>query len=124
MITKVLFVFGVVATGACARDAGTSTPSLLLAERANAPADIQRDCDTATRRCSRCHPLDRILNTRVGSPGEWQTYARRMRLQPGSGIPPREEPAIVRCLVYRSFGPEGLRKMSSASEGTASEVSP
>jgi hypothetical protein len=31
-----------------------------------------------------------------------------MRLMPGSGIPPAEEPILTRCLTYRSVGDTGL----------------
>lgn len=39
-----------------------------------------------------------------------------MRLTPGSGIPLSEEPAIVRCLVFGSFGPPGLRQLEPSEE--------
>jgi len=45
---------------------------------------------------------------RVSRPIHWVRYVDRMRRQPESGIAPDEAPVIVRCLIYRSFGPEVL----------------
>ena len=75
---------------------------------ATAPVDIRMGCALAESRCTRCHPIDRVLNARVISPAHWEAYVHRMRLQPQSGIMPDEESPILRCLVYRSFGQEGL----------------
>ena len=77
----------------------------------NAPVDIRMGCALAENRCTRCHTIDRVLNARVDSPTHWQAYVHRMRLQPQSGILPDEEPPIMRCLVYRSFGAEGVASL-------------
>jgi hypothetical protein len=61
------------------------------------------------QRCSRCHPIERILNARVESREHWQRVVNRMRLMPGSRIAEEEEHAIVECLVYRTLGPRGDR---------------
>jgi hypothetical protein len=41
----------------------------------------------------------------------WEAYVHRMRLQPQSGILPDEERPILGCLVFRSFGAEGLASL-------------
>ena len=112
MTTSAALVVVLVGFGACAgeRDLGRR---LLLSEPASAPSDIPAACELAARRCSRCHPLDRLVQARVTSPGHWGTYVRRMRLTPGSGIPVTDEHAITRCLVFRSFGATGLAELEA-----------
>ncbi len=61
-------------------------------------SNLRADCELAEYRCSRCHTFERVGRARV-SPGQWHGYVRRMRLMPGSNIPPEEEPAIARCLI-------------------------
>ena len=73
-----------------------------------APVEIRLGCALAESRCTRCHTIDRVLTARIDSPQHWQAYVHRMRLQPQSGILPDEEQPILRCLVYRSFGPTGV----------------
>lgn len=75
-----------------------------------APSDRVR-CQLAEKRCSRCHPFDRVLSVTVSEPVGWKTYVHRMRLVPGSGIAPAEERTIVECLVGRSFGSEGIARL-------------
>ena len=116
MTTRSVVALGFVAAVSCASDTGRASSSFLLSEPSTAPAEIRADCAIAERRCSRCHPLDRITNTRVTSPGGWQSYVRRMRLTPGSGIPMSEEPAIVRCLVFRSFGSPAVQQLEESPE--------
>jgi hypothetical protein len=81
-----------------------------------APLEIRTGCALAETRCSRCHAIDRVLNTRVDSPGHWLQYVHRMRLQPQSGILPDEEDPIARCLVYRSFGAPGLAALHTEAQ--------
>lgn len=116
MTTKAILALGLVGVLSCASDIGRASPSLLLPDASAAPARLRTDCAIAGRRCSRCHPLDRITNTRVASLAGWQSYVRRMRLIPSSGIPQSEEPAIVRCLVFGAFGPPGLQQLEAAEE--------
>ncbi|MFN0249694.1 MAG: hypothetical protein ACKV2T_22625 [Kofleriaceae bacterium] len=78
----------------------------------DAAAMTTADCKLASVRCSRCHTLDRLRMVDPQTPDVWRSYVRRMRLVPASGIAPYEEPAIVRCLVVRSFGPAGLARLS------------
>jgi hypothetical protein len=78
-----------------------------------APVDVRLGCALAETRCTRCHTIDRILSARVGSPAHWQDYVHRMRLQPQSGILPDEERPILGCLVFRSFGADGLATLGA-----------
>lgn len=71
------------------------------------PAYLRDACRLANDRCTRCHPLDRVLQARLAA-SQWRDYVHRMRLMPGSGIQPAEEPAIVDCLAYRSPSETGL----------------
>tara|TARA_R110002073_G_scaffold323204_2_gene500424 strand:- start:90519 stop:90875 length:357 start_codon:yes stop_codon:yes gene_type:complete len=72
------------------------------------PDEVVEGCDMAQKKCTRCHTMDQLLTTKVGNPEAWRMYVHRMRLMPGAGIRAVEEPKIVKCLVYRSFGSEGL----------------
>ena len=116
MTTRSVVALGLVVVVSCASDVGRASAPRLLVDPDAAPAALRTDCAIAERRCSRCHPLDRITNTRVASPAGWHTYVRRMRLTPGSGIPLSEEPAIVRCLVFGSFGSPGLQQIEASQE--------
>lgn len=73
-----------------------------------APADIAQACRLADYRCSRCHPIERILHAQVASFEQWGAVVHRMRLQQGSAISEGDEPAIVRCLTYVTLGPDAL----------------
>jgi hypothetical protein len=86
---------------------GSNPPpgSVLEAGRQPSP-EIAEACDLAARRCSRCHPIERLLLARVTSPAHWAYYVERMRHQPESGISEGEGKIIVRCLVFHSFGEE------------------
>jgi hypothetical protein len=79
----------------------------VVAGERGADRELARACRLAEKRCSRCHPLDRVLDARVSDPADWEAYVRRMRQTPGSGIRAGEEPTLVRCLVHHSFGPRG-----------------
>lgn len=116
MTTRSLLALGLIAAMSCAGDVGRASSMVLLPDPVAAPAGIRTDCAIAERRCSRCHPLDRITTTRVASAAGWKSYVRRMRLTPSSGIPLSEEPAIVRCLVFGSFGSSGLQQLEPSEE--------
>jgi len=85
-------------------------PSALLLPP-ESPPSLRAACELAADRCSRCHTVDRILNTRPTEPAEWRRYVRRMRLNPSSRIAASEEPTIVNCLVFRTFGQPGLDQL-------------
>jgi hypothetical protein len=93
------------------REPGSASTSPLRSGIEGAPLDITKACELASVRCSRCHPIERLSRARVDSPKHWQYYVNRMRLQPASGISIEEAHRIVRCLVYRSFGREGLQEI-------------
>ncbi|MEO8551135.1 MAG: hypothetical protein ABI678_14215 [Kofleriaceae bacterium] len=76
------------------------------------PAEIASACDLARTRCSRCHTLDRIVHRSIAGPRVWQDYVHRMRTMPGSAIRTDEEPVLVRCFVFRSFGSAGVAGLS------------
>lgn len=70
-------------------------------------AAVSEACQLVNRRCSRCHPLDRVLQAHVAAP-RWPDYVHRMRLMPGSGIPPAEEQILIQCLSFRSASDTGV----------------
>lgn len=74
-----------------------------------ADQSLARACRLAEQRCSRCHPLDRVLDAHVADAVDWENYVSRMRRTPGSGIREDEEEVLVRCLVHHSFGAEVSR---------------
>jgi hypothetical protein len=77
------------------------------------PPEVASACELANQRCSHCHPIDRVLRAHISEPSDWRRYVHRMRLMPASGIPPREEPIITRCLVFRVGGAAGLAKLDA-----------
>lgn len=80
-----------------------------LLQGMESPSDrVLEGCNLAQKKCTRCHTMDQLLATEVGTPEAWRMYVHRMRMMPGAGIRAPEEPKIVHCLVYRSFGDEGL----------------
>jgi hypothetical protein len=81
-----------------------------IAPPPGASDEIVAACRLAENRCSRCHPVDRVLFARVESPQHWEWYVARMRRQPGSGISEDDARTIVRCLVTRSFGAAALEE--------------
>jgi hypothetical protein len=92
----------VAAMAACGSGGGRGP--VVLVPSATAPAEVRAACELTVHRCSRCHTLDRVIHAPASAPDYWRVYVRRMRLTPGSGIRPDEEPPILRCLLYRSFG--------------------
>ena len=100
--------------GALGCGAGPSSGAVFTQGR-DPPPEIAQACDLTSRRCSRCHPLERLLIAHVTRPSSWEWYVDRMRHQPESGISEDEGRIIVRCLVFHSFGPQGLRSLA---EGT------
>jgi len=95
---------GLLLLAGCSSSSHTRSPLVRGLEN----PDIRSDCEHAARKCTQCHPVERIINAGVDSPKHWQRYIGRMRLMPGSNIDSRDTKRIERCLVYRSFGDEGL----------------
>ena len=87
---------------------------LTLEVDSHAPPDIVIACRLADHRCSRCHPIERIVNGRVSSFEQWEAVVHRMSLQQGSAIAVEEEPALVRCLTYVTLGPNALPRTSES----------
>jgi hypothetical protein len=75
-------------------------PRGLLSGTPNPPPEVQQDCALATAKCSRCHPIDRVVVTRGIGVGRWQMYVEQMRLKPSSGISLRDADVIFRCLRF------------------------
>jgi len=85
-----------------------------------APPEIQLACALTSRRCGKCHPIERLKLARVRSPSHWALYVERMRLEPESDIAEADSRVIVRCLVFQRFGPEGLEALRAGREGEGS----
>ena len=77
---------------------GGGTTSQLDPGPSAAPT-LRASCELATHRCSRCHPIERVLVTTVRDRHAWESYVERMRLMPGSGISIEDAPRITNCLV-------------------------
>ncbi len=107
MTTRMIAVIALAT--ACATTDGNP---LMTPQSEPPPAGIVDACELASHRCSRCHSLDRILRSRLVEPNDWRNYVHRMRLMPGSAIPPDEESTLVRCLVFRVGGRAGLEKLA------------
>jgi hypothetical protein len=92
----------------------TETNPLAEAPRGEViPNDIPAACELANHRCSRCHSVQRILRAHITEPHEWERYVHKMRLMPGSDIPPSEEHTLARCLVFRVEGNAGLATLEA-----------
>lgn len=72
----------------------------LLSGAPNPPPEIEQACTLANTKCSRCHPIERVLVARGIGMGRWQLYVEEMRLKPSSGISPRDVDVIFRCLRF------------------------
>ena len=90
---------------------GSSRTNPLLSGIDGASVEVQRSCELAAARCSRCHTVERLLTARVTNPGHWKRYVNRMRLMPDSSISRADARQVVRCLVFRSFGADGLKEL-------------
>jgi hypothetical protein len=103
MTTRALAVAAALLLAACPE----TTPPTELPVATDPPPVVVAACRLAARRCSRCHTLDRIFQARMRGPAPWQVYVHKMRLMPASGIPPEEEPELVRCMGYESLTDNG-----------------
>ena len=66
------------------------------------PQELVSDYVLFSKRCSRCHALSRPINAPISSVKHWVAYVNRMRLNPGSGISPKDAERIVRFLDHWS----------------------
>jgi hypothetical protein len=103
----------IVTSMSCQSVVGAPPPTLVLddVDARLSPGEaraLRSSCELAQVRCARCHTLDRIVLHRAASPGHWEDQVQRMRRVAGSTISRQDGAAITRCLVYRSFGPDGL----------------
>src|SRR5262245_31530654 len=113
MTDRAIAVAAAAAAAAALAACSGSDKRELLDSVAGAPPAIQSACELVTQRCTQCHTLDRVNETRMAAPADWRTYVRWMRLHPASLIPEREEPTLVACLVYRDFGSDGLAALTA-----------
>lgn len=88
-------VLAVLLAASCA-----DTQHSLLTGAPNPPAEVQQACAVATAKCSRCHPIDRVVVARGIGVGKWQMYIEQMRLKPSSGISVRDADVIFQCLRF------------------------
>ncbi len=72
-----------------------------LTPPSSAPPALRAACETTVHRCSRCHPLDRVLELPAD---RVRPTVHRMRFLPGSGISPDDEAAIALCLTSHASG--------------------
>jgi len=96
--------------------AGGNQSNPLVVNLDSPPTRVLDGCERAQRKCTVCHTIERILHSKVPSASAWKKYVRRMRRMPGAGISSTDEPLIVDCLVFRSFGNEGLIELKEASK--------
>jgi hypothetical protein len=115
LLTIAMLAFAVAL--ACRPLQPTAPGQRLLSGRASPPPEIERDCELAGERCTRCHDIDRVLHNAVTEPDSWKRLIERMRRMNGSGISREESPRILRCLVFRSFGPAGLEQLTAPQSG-------
>jgi hypothetical protein len=106
---------GILALG-LATACGAGRSENVLTEGRQPPPEVAAACDLAARRCSRCHPLERLLLAHVTRPSSWEWYVDRMRHQPESGITEDDGRVIVRCLVFRNFGQKGLDSLEEGAK--------
>ncbi len=104
MLTR-LFVLAI---AAC-----TYEPSSFVMQVAAGGPALRHDCELAERRCARCHSIERVERAQIVVPRQWRDYVHRMRLMPGSNVPPDEERPITRCLVFRTSGQPGLDELAA-----------
>jgi hypothetical protein len=78
------------------------------------PQDVRADYDVFAHRCSKCHSLARPLTANIADDEQWVLYVNRMRRQPGSGISPTDQEAILRFLRYYAAD---LRRIQAEKNG-------
>jgi hypothetical protein len=64
------------------------------------PENVRADYQVFAHKCSKCHSLARPLTANITDDEQWVLYVNRMRRQPGSGISPTDQEAILRFLEY------------------------
>ncbi|MGZ3476798.1 MAG: hypothetical protein ACXWUG_23775 [Polyangiales bacterium] len=64
------------------------------------PPDLRADYRVFARRCSKCHGLERPLQSGIDDDEYWAIYVARMRRMPGSGINEENAVPILRFLRW------------------------
>lgn len=73
------------------------------------PDNMRADYDVFAHKCSKCHSLARPLSANITDDEQWVLYVNRMRRQPGSGISPSDQEAILRFLKYYAADPRRIQ---------------
>lgn len=66
------------------------------------PEKMQEYYKVLQAKCSECHALARVINSKFAFPDEWKRYIKRMRRKPGSKIKKNDAKMIWEFLVYDS----------------------
>ena len=66
------------------------------------PDEVRDDYMVFAQRCSKCHSLQRPLQSGIEDDLFWEYYVARMRRMPGSGISPDDEKRILKFLKFYS----------------------
>ncbi|MDB4934178.1 MAG: hypothetical protein JWP87_1150 [Labilithrix sp.] len=80
------------------------------------PENVRADYEVFAHKCSKCHSLARPLTANITDDEQWVLYVNRMRRQPGSGISPQDQEAILRFLRYYAAD---LRRIQAEKNGGA-----
>ena len=118
MTTRLILMLLVSATltlVACVSSTG-ARGGLTPAQAKMIPKELSADYVLFSKRCSRCHNLSRPLNAPVSSARHWVAYVNRMRLNPGSGISPKDAKRIVRFLEHWSQNREAILSATEESQ--------
>lgn len=107
---------------ACGPPPRSSPVDRLMAGVSPPQRAIEESCRLTAVRCTACHDIDRVLAVRPAEPLQWEQTIARMRRMRGSGISRPDGDAILRCLVYRSFGARGLRDLDAPAAPAADVV--
>ena len=89
---------------------------LTVAQVEKIPKELVSNYVLFSKRCSRCHTLSRPINAPISSVKHWVAYVNRMRLNPGSGISPKDAERIVRFLDHWSKNRDEILSVSEESK--------
>jgi len=64
--------------------------------------EMQQYYEVVKEKCTQCHKLSRVINSKFALPDEWKRYVKRMRRKPGSKIKKKDAKRIYKFLVYDS----------------------
>jgi hypothetical protein len=105
----------------CATRAGAGREGLDVNQL---PLEVRDDYNLFARRCSKCHPLSRALNSGIDQDDTWATYVARMRRQPGSGISQDDATRILRFLHYYALEEQRRKREREAQAGAPAPRTP